>query len=329
MPFPPRSRCSLVLLLASALSTMLFSIVAAAAPPSQEETADRQAILGRFDSLKAITLDYVAESTHTPPVGVGSWDAQLPSGTGTITVKRGVERAECQFAFLKGMSRWENHPTAETLAQTQREVEGRRSTDPVTGVVQTYRPGIAELLIERPSGFAGRIAADAPLPSDVWIDQALGLRDVRDQEGGWLTPDGINGMTWARDKDKRVVLSRRTPQGYPQEYVFDPAQGYALVAYRLLDKESPTLITEVTASDFRLVDGVTVPFTMTARIINLGLKKQVFGWHGTVTHCEVNGTTNTEAHYAIAWPKGIVVVDARQAPPVRIKTEVEGEKTPD
>jgi hypothetical protein len=304
------------ILFALALIASARRSAAAVAPPPAEAAA-RQAILARLHALNAIELDYSVERTHTPPIPVNPWEVTLPSGTvGTMTIDQGVHRSEHRFAFLKGMSRWESRPEK-----------------PRPATIQTFRPSMAEQLTTFPDGQRnGRIFAPAKLalPVNEWVGLALGLRDADSSDGGpWMTPDAINAMTYALAKDGRVVLSRVTPRGERQEFVFDPAHQSAFVCYRLLAKGTDTIIFEATAADFRAVNGVEVPYSMTARIVNLQFKAQVLLWEAHVTKCELNGMTNTEERYRIAWPQGITVVDSRPDPPVRIKVEHDGEKTPD
>jgi hypothetical protein len=310
------------ILLAAGLIVSGQQSAGAVAPPPAAEAAARRAILARIDALQAIELDYSVERTHTPPgLMVNPFEVKVHNnginGTvGTMTIDQGVYRFEQRFAFLKGMSRWESRPEK-----------------PRPATIQTFRPTMAEQFTTFPDGRkSGRIfaAGKLALPLTEWVGLALGLRDADSSGGGpWMTPDTINAMMYALDKDGRVVLSRITPRGERQEFVFDPAHQSAFVSYRLLAKDTDTIIFEATAADFRAVNGVEVPYAMTARIVNLKLKAQILLWEAHVTQCELNGTTNTEERYRIAWPQGIDIVDTRPDRPVRIKVQHDGEKTPD
>jgi hypothetical protein len=225
------------------------------------------------------------------------------------------------------MSRWDEKRSPESVAKEVDKAAARGSKlNAMTGSIRTYRPGAAEELITLASRSRGRISPSAPLPLMTWVGAAIGLRDGDDD---WLTAKALDAMAFARDKDGRVVLSRTTPKGNLQEFVFDPAHDHALVCYRLLAKDSAALITEVTAGDFRLVDRVEVPFTMTSRMINIKLNHVILQWEAHVTRCEVSGQANTEDHYRIAWPVGVEIVDLRREPPARIKVQHDGEKAPD
>jgi hypothetical protein len=92
-------------------------------------------------------------------------------------------------------------------------------------------------------------------------------------------------------------------------------------------KGADTVVKEVSAADFRLVNGVRVPFHMTGQITNAKAKQVIIRWEANVTRCDVRGETNTTEHYRIAWPKGTDIVDIRKAPAARIKVVHDGEKT--
>jgi hypothetical protein len=312
------SRSSFKLLTAVALLAGVCQVARAAAPAAAELAA-RQAVLARLDALSSIDLDYSVETTNTLLAPGGrSWPVPLPGrGTGRLTIDQGVRRSDHRFLFLKEMSRWEE----------------RRAADPAkkgdaTQTIRTYRPGIVEELLVSATGPGGRISPSGPLPKNQWIGLALGLRDADDfGEGDWITPATTSAMTYARDKAGLILLSRVSPNGCRHEFAFDPAHDHALVRYRMFAKGADTVVKEVSAADFRLVNGVRVPFHMTGQITNAKAKQVIIRWEANVTRCDVRGETNTTEHYRIAWPKGTDIVDIRKAPAARIKVVHDGEKT--
>jgi hypothetical protein len=293
---------------------------ATAALPA-EEAAARQDVLARLHDLASIDLEYSVKREDTPAGALPpSWNVQLPAGgVGAFRVKQGEERTDHRFSYLEGMSRWELTRTPNPALKEE-----------VLRTIQTYRPGIVEQLFVRATSNSGRVSPTGSLPMSQWIGLALGLRNSDDAgEGDWLNADAINAMVYARNKTGLIVLSWVSPHGNRHEFDFDPARGNALVHYRMVATGSDTVVTEVTAADFRLVNGVRIPYQMIGTITNLKAKKVIVRWEANVTRCDVRGKENTPEHYRIPWPQGTDIVDLRQVPPARIKIPHDGEKTPD
>jgi hypothetical protein len=298
----------------------------AAAPA--EEVAARQAINARMASLRAVTLDYSAETSETP-AGAAPRDLGIPLGVGPgqFSTRWGIERTDGHVAFLDERFRWDERKTAETLAAEVR----KGGVNPIKAIVRSHRPGATEQLIVRSDGTSGRVSPASSPRENAWAAIALGLREaVLKPIDGRVTPEMLGRLAFARDKEGHVVLSGPHPEGaFPREFVFDPANGHALVAYRIWDKERKKVCIEVTAADFRPVNGLSVPFAMSARWFNISYERPILKWSATVTRGEVGGTANNEDHYRIAWPEGIDVVDERTSPPQRVRIQADGEKTPD
>ena len=254
-----------------------------------------------------------------------------PPRAGVLTLRRGIERTDEHLARLDDRLRWDERKTPETIAAERR----KGYPDPIEAIVRSHRPGATERLFTRTSGASGRVEPASAPPQDAWALVALGLRDAfgptATAGGDWLTPDALAQLAYSRDEQGRAVLTGPAPLGYPRDLVFDPAHGYALVAYRIRDKDkdSAKIFLDVTATDFRPVNGLPVPFTMTLRRFNISYENPILTWRAAVTRCEVGGPANTPDHYRIAWPEGIDVIDARPSPPVRIRIRFAGEKTPD
>lgn len=313
---------------------LLFTVFSSAFAPRApaggpaEEVAARQAVNARVAALRAIVLDYSAETSWTP-LGAAPGDLGIARGVGPgpLSVNWGIERTDEHLAYLDGRFRWDERKTAETLAAEVR----KGSVNPIKAMVRAHRTGATERLIVWSDGPSGRVSPTTPLREDAWAAIALGLREFVGSPpiDRWVTPDMLGRLAFARDKDGRVVLSGPYGGGYPREFVFDPGNGHALVAYRIRDKESPKVLVEVTAADFRPVNGVSVPFAMSARRFNLNYERPLLTWSAAVTRGEVGGAANNEDHYRIAWPEGTGVVDERTSPPTRVKIQADGEKTPD
>jgi hypothetical protein len=96
-----------------------------------------------------------------------------------------------------------------------------------------------------------------------------------------------------------------------REWVFDPANGYALAAFRLYDYRPPFVVrAEILASDFRMVGGLPLPFAMS--YVALGRDGVATErWEAKVIDYILHGQDNTPEHYHVPWHDGMRVIDRR------------------
>jgi hypothetical protein len=189
---------------------------------------------------------------------------------------------------------------------------------PILRVIETFTSDGYEQLIYRDRETNASIEPYKVPPRWDPFAIALGLRSgfkgpggQPQTEGGWITREILATMTVHTDPDGRVRLSRTNTVGQTLEWIFDPANGYALVAYRRR-AEQPTaaIIDEITAADFKPVNGVPLPTTITARTL-LPDGYELQRWQATVTHYALKDPANIADRYHITWPAGMSVMDRR------------------
>jgi hypothetical protein len=158
----------------------------------------------------------------------------------------------------------------------------------------------------------------------------LGLRDgwqgpntVPDPDAGqWLTRDRLAEMKLTCDPEGRVRLARTNAVGQTLEWVFDPHHAYALVSHCRRDAQPPyPVIDEVAATDFKIVNGQPLPFTILSRRFGTG-GREIERWRATVTKYTLADKANTPAHYQLTWPAGMTVADRRAG--MRLKADANG-----
>src|SRR5205807_4895094 len=109
-----------------------------------------------------------------------------------------------------------------------------------------------------------------------------------------------------------VVIQDVNGHGQLLEYVLDPAQNYALVAFRRHTNRTPDQVNnDVIAGEFKNVKGVPLPMSIVARIFGPD-GKVIYQWKATIKEYRVSDPANTVANLQIAWPKGATVPDVRK-----------------
>ena len=287
------------------IGTLVFLLATPAAHVLGQMPPDspvREAVEARLEALQRIAVEYEVVIAYTPS-GVRADASNSPTPIGG-SVKLGTERFTQRFSFLHGRARWESKTSNQTL-----EKEKLRLGTPVVESLHIYSEGVMEHMDVRTDRPLGSIEP-RPLPPQLSrVEFALGVRD--NDTGGWMTSEALRAMELSRDEDGRIVLHRVNERNMRREWLFDPAKGYAMVAYRLYDHRPPHGIrAEITASAFKSVDGVPLPFAMTFRSLDRdGIQQQ--RWDGTVTRYILNGPDNTPEHYHVPWRKGMTVIDRR------------------
>lgn len=272
-------------------------------PPA--DRAAREAIVARLQILQRIEVEYdVAHKFGPKDVLAGPASRPAPQPTPLRTVlKTGTERSSRRFAFLNGRARWEVSTSEETRAQDM-----ERRTVPVLASIRTYGDGILQGMDVRADKPLGGIDPCRLPPLGCFISLVLGVHDR--YANGWMTADALNAMELTRDEDGRIILHRLDGKGR-LEWVFDSANGHAMIAHRRYAHLPPHgLVEEATASDFRPVDGFSLPFTLMHRDIYTN-GEESNRWEATVTKYVLNGPDNTPEHYHVPWRKGMTVLDRR------------------
>ncbi len=290
-----------------------------AVPPATQEQAIRLAIAARLASLQSISIDYDVEETFTPllppaasiaaapPTPV----AQPPIRGMTFTLKTGTERSIRSLSFLNGAARYETKFSDEAQADLR-----RQNVVPLVSMTETFSAGSYQQLLYRgdgPNGWVGQFKAP---PKWDALGVALGLRDgwqdpnnLPNPDGNWMTAQLLAQMDLGQDDTGRVRLARTNNAGQTLEWFLDPAQRYAVVAYHRRDAQPPhAILDDVTATDFKPVEGIPFPHTLVARTLRPdGYELQ--RWRATVTRYGLKSAGNIAARYQITWPAGMAIID--------------------
>ena len=277
-------------------------------PPA--DRAAREAIVARWQAIQRIEVEYEV-AHHFTPHGIEPSYAPAAASIG-ISVKTGTERFFRRFAFLHGRARWESKKAKETVdAETPSRI-------PLLQTYHTYFNGAMEQMDVFANQPNGCVEARRLPPKVCFADLALGYRDG--YAGGWMTADTLGAMELSRNTDGHVIL-HRLDRKMRLEWVFDPNKGYALIAHRRYDYLEPHgLGEEATASDFRLMHGVLLPFSLMHRDLYRD-GKESNRWAATVTSYILNGPDNTPDHYHVPWHKGMTVIDRRTGDIHRIEED--------
>lgn len=266
--------------------------------PSSPAEIGRRAVLARLEALRAIEMEYSVEEVYTPR-------SPLPTSPAFV-VRTGTTVTANRFCLLDGRVRWECN-----RAEAAIEEDRRNNSIPISSWIRTYTGAVGEQLTvagDRPRGSIDPATYLTPVPV---ITLGLGLRDGDD--GGWMSAKTLEAMQASIDPDGRLVLQRTDERGRILEWVHDPARAYALVAYRRLRNEPPhPVVLDVVADDFREVNGIVMPFSMTERTIHTD-GVVVARFTARVDRYILNGPDNTPDLYYLRWPAGIEVLDRTKA----------------
>jgi RNA polymerase sigma factor (sigma-70 family) len=286
--------------------------------PADGERAIRAAIANRLAAIQSIEAEVDVEERFTPRLPAAPAEQSLPARAGpapnmALRLRTGTERSTMHFSFLNGAARRETVPSDDVLA-----AQRANRIAPILRVIETFTSDGYEQLIYRDRETNASIEPYKVPPRWDPFAIALGLRSGFEgpggqpqTEGAWITREILATMTVHTDPDGRVRLSRTNTVGQTLEWIFNPANGHALVAYRRR-AEQPTaaIIDEITAADFKPVNGVPLPTTITARTL-LPDGYELQRWQATVTHYALKDPANIADRYHITWPAGMSVMDRR------------------
>jgi hypothetical protein len=142
------------------------------------------------------------------------------------------------------------------------------------------------------------------------VDFAMPIRLWGSSE--WLTPEQLI-KAQATNPQAGAEVSLDGPNGVVHQVRFNRDAGYALEHYKLIQRD-PREFSEIDCSDFREIQGVFVPFEISAKSVytdRLGRERRPWAWKATVEEFILDDPKNTEASMAITWPAGTQVLDNR------------------
>jgi beta-lactamase regulating signal transducer with metallopeptidase domain len=296
----------LIILLVAALAVPLAMVRAenagdggAATAPSaatqttQKESEARAAIIARVEALQNLSVDFDEVEQYQPRYGLPARDPRQSHQT---------------FSFLHGNAKWDFALDPQSIELSDRFVSHSI----------TYRNGHVELLdrMRDPSksySYVGDTLTNMEMPV---LEAGLGLSEGIEHITDWMTPEKISGMTLTFDQANRPTLTQVWPHG-KSSWTFAPDHGYALVKC-----SGVSHFGEIVADDFRMVNGIAMPFSFTQKII-LGDGTEDRRWTVTVKSYTINDPQNTPDRYWLKWPKGTGVDNQRAG--IYVRTTADGQ----
>lgn len=111
----------------------------------------------------------------------------------------------------------------------------------------------------------------------------------------------------------RYVVYRNRIGAREHEWMFDKDLGYALTNYNIYVASQTEPFIQITASDFRNISGLMVPFRVIRRhVIDSGGKlTEDVRWDAVAKEMKIGDADNAPSRYVMEWPEGTVVNDAR------------------
>ena len=130
----------------------------------------------------------------------------------------------------------------------------------------------------------------------------------------WITPARLSKMNVRFDALKQPILTESVADGRILSLLpFSPPNEYALSEYNVVYPPNfpgghPV---NIKASDFKIVDGIPLPFTIIYRAIRPRDGKEMLRWTASVHSYKLNDPDNKDERYQMRWPKGLDLLDVR------------------
>jgi hypothetical protein len=288
------------------LATITLALFTAA--KSFALSIDRQGVAAHQDQLQNLVVNFSETRdyyTH-PPKGTDF------TGDGVQGRLSRAESFDVRFSFLNGNAKWDRSTDPATLkywsAKGLPAIASQTESISSTGRVEQLTN--QQFITGRRMLFGGfdQLNEFSPLET---IDVALGLRLFGSRQ--WTKKDDLAEMDQAPSSDNSIVeLECTDVGGHKHQLRFDKRLLFALVYYRCSDDHGNSV--EIVNSDFHQAGSVFVPgkIVRTSNLLDSGGRV----WHPLVftiqvKHATVNGLDNTLDQYAIAWPAGLHLFDAR------------------
>jgi hypothetical protein len=147
-------------------------------------------------------------------------------------------------------------------------------------------------------------------PAD--IEAGLCLRAVGAQDRLNLT--ATDSYDLEPGTDGRIVMKGQRGRRIRDQWVVDPALGYAARSYRRVISDDGGADVEIIADDFRNVNGVTLPYLLTLKRNHVAADGNTSTWVTSkilVKEYKVGSPENTPDRFQMKWPEGTTVIDKR------------------
>lgn len=283
------------------------------APPS--EIGVPPELIARVTKLANIDVEFQQTTTYMPPPNLVAPEQAVSSSSGEWIARDGQLVSRCRYRRANSLVSYREEPQSTTMARPERYL------------VETEEAHSGSR-VERRRGMSGTILDSDRLPLFSPIDLALGGRFKASQT--WLTPDELSGFSTTNHPDGSMLLCRniKSVEGgaIVNQWTVDPARGCAIVEYERMywydtkgserpsDVESWRTDIRVENDDFRVVDGLVVPFKSHVEQYFTSDEGVVTGV--TVVDLEVvsyriGDVNQDEEEFLIKWPAGAVVKDTR------------------
>jgi hypothetical protein len=289
--------------------------------PSADDAKTYLPALPAAPSPLSFYPDHSTTSGKAPDQGMhyAGVNVAIPKGSlsfGPIAPRPDKE-SDCSFSFLQGNALWRSQLTKQTLGNYAAQMRTL-----VASETAAYKAGRLEVLSVTADGNSkGSLSGPDQMVLQSWIDIGLGLRADR-QTIHWLAPAELLAMDLTFDDQHRPVLSHTGDLGMVYQYTFLPQADDALCKYTVMHPSAGggklVMVEEISASDFRQVQGVWLPFTLTLvqhspnRPAEMDTRQTI-----VVNSYTLNSPGNVIDQYQINWPAGIFIFDHRSDRTVR------------
>jgi hypothetical protein len=266
-------------------------------------------VLARLDRLRTVSahLAFQERFHHDSP------SSSKPVGRG-ISIPSRDRDGEMIVDVLDGRGRWETRWSTASAAQLG-----------ITRDITVFNGDRVEMFVARKS-LSGMILAGAPVPPSL-LEIALGTRPfdwpapapAGPSQRPWLSAEQIRAMVVSIDGSGNAVFEWSAPNKLTYRWTYRPEVGYVMVRCDIVTTQGQLRFAEVIPGDFREVDGLTVPFAVCLRQFRPRDGFVVYEKTANVQLMSLADPRNRPELYAMRWPKGMVVTDARTK--TRIKVE--------
>jgi len=277
-----------------------------AAQDPQEVLRILQERLRRLDN---VIVEYDAKVTY-PKLLPGEAPMTRPQGANfTIIRVTGVRGYVKKYMRLGDRTRYE-----ETITLIEGAAQGPDWRPETDTDITTYTPTQTEYLGLDKDGkpVRGTISDPRPLPNPE-IEIALGLRCHGQTDV--LTSQILAAMPMVLPDDDHVVIHANDNENYTHEWTFLRSAGYALERYHRIPPPDSAVHHEVVCGDFREVDGMIMPYSMTltatTRLPNEVRTNMTV--EATIKAYQIGRPDNSPELYNIKWPNGTPLLNRLQS----------------
>ncbi len=301
---------------AAIVGPLFVAGLAPAAVPTSRPAAElpaSAAIVARMEHLQRFSTTFAfTERFHHDP---GATTMRFNGGTIRPSPDRdGVMRVQ----LFDGRAIWETILSPASAKQTG-----------ILRDVVVFNGDRTEILDERVGNpTVGMILGTGQSRSSL-IEVGLGLRifdfpgpaPISQKSNPWLKREQINAMTGWTDNAGNVMLEWNAANQLTYRLQFDPAMGFAMTHCTAATTDHSSRFTEIACGDFRKIGDWMIPFSVQAVDFRPRDGAILQETTAIVRNFSLDDPQNTPDAYAMRWPKGLEVTDARNGAEITVPAD--------